>query len=188
VGRNLKRHVYRVHECYHSKVRAIIIGDPDVRICRKTSIAYLVRKDAPQSSGRLGEGCMKVGEVHPLLVKCIKCVMHMKIEAGHPATMSRKISNVSSKAYVYQLLTLLCRVRHPLIYLGGKHMADLLKQEQTGVVQRALQMASEGRVRSVSEIQITMMREGYEQVPQYLVGASIRRQIRAIIKSSRQPQ
>jgi hypothetical protein len=63
-------------------------------------------------------------------------------------------------------------------------MAGVLKQGDTGVVQRALQMAGEGRLRSVTEIQTALMREGYDQVPQYLVGLSIRRQLRALMKSS----
>lgn len=67
-------------------------------------------------------------------------------------------------------------------------MASSLKQETADVVERALQMAREGKVRSVSELQLAMIREGYSHVPQYLVGASIRRQIRSIIKGTRQPQ
>jgi hypothetical protein len=63
-------------------------------------------------------------------------------------------------------------------------MAGELKHPGTGVIQRALQMAGEGRFRSVDEIQAALIREGYYHVPPYLAGLSIRRQLRAIMKST----
>lgn len=56
--------------------------------------------------------------------------------------------------------------------------------KQVGVIQRALQMAREGKFKTASEIQTALIHEDYDFVPQFLSGQSIRRQLKATIKAS----
>ncbi|MDB5700801.1 MAG: hypothetical protein JWL66_1000 [Sphingomonadales bacterium] len=61
--------------------------------------------------------------------------------------------------------------------IGEKH--------QVGTVERALEIAREGKLKSVSDIIQVLAKEGYEDAYQHLSGHTINRQLRSAMASAR---
>jgi hypothetical protein len=64
-------------------------------------------------------------------------------------------------------------------------LAGLPKQNDAGVVERAFQIARDGKHGSISEIAVTLRKEGYEQASAHLSGPTISRQLRAAMANAR---
>ncbi len=56
-----------------------------------------------------------------------------------------------------------------------------------GTVERAYQLARSGRFKTVGEIESALIRERYAGVREHLSGASIRKDLKAILKILKQP-
>ena len=56
-----------------------------------------------------------------------------------------------------------------------------LARSQVGIIQRAFEMAREGSLENVHEIQQALKKEGYESTAQHLAGPTITRQLKAAI-------
>ena len=54
-----------------------------------------------------------------------------------------------------------------------------------GIIQRALELARDGRHRSMSDLETRLKQEGFEAVYDHLRGASIRQQLRQAMADSR---
>jgi len=64
----------------------------------------------------------------------------------------------------------------------------VLAKGQVGVVQRAFEMAREGSLVNVQEIQRALAKEGYENAVQHMAGPTIVRQLKAAIAVARAKQ
>lgn len=67
----------------------------------------------------------------------------------------------------------------------GKALFGALSNNAVGIIERAFQIAREGRATSVTDIKAMLIREGYEAAPQHLTGLGIGRQLKAAIAESK---
>jgi hypothetical protein len=54
-----------------------------------------------------------------------------------------------------------------------------------GIIERALELAGDGRHRSMSDLEIRLKQEGFDQVYEHLRGAGIRQQLRQAMANAR---
>ena len=69
----------------------------------------------------------------------------------------------------------------------GRNNATTGWHELTNIITRAIELANTGKYRQISELEKTLMREGYEDVYDHLGGKQTRRHLLALMKNASGP-
>lgn len=66
----------------------------------------------------------------------------------------------------------------------SRNSTDIGWHELTNIITRAIELASTGKYRQISELEKTLMREGYEDVYDHLGGKQTRGHLLALMKNA----